>query len=151
MLKIVVSWTGEPESISVMRSSGSEKQDAEVIKAVRLCKFTPGSMDEVPFTDEYMWTYEWVADAPNTQLSRCMFGDYPRMSKRRGEEGEALLRLLKKPSGEFEFQLIKSTGHPSLDRESLVFAKHCVEHPAVKADFPVDQAVLQAFHWRLVD
>jgi protein TonB len=69
--------------------------------------------------------------------------EYPRLARRRGMEGEVLLRFVMDRSGQvLEFAIERSSGHALLDRE----AEHMIERaqplPAMPADLAGDRLQL---------
>lgn len=150
-LNVTVSSTGVPTGVSVVKASGSDEQDALVMQAIKLCEFTPGKIDSVPSSANYSLTYRWTVGEARNGLMRCFPGDFPTASMALGEAGTAVVSILREPNDEIRIQLEHSTGHHRLDRQTLIFARRCLEHPSVRADFPTGEALKQSITWALVD
>ena len=74
---------------------------------------------------------ESAPEVANLQVTRRVEPVYPAASRRLGEEGTAMFRVLVNPSGRPEsVEMLKSSGHPRLDQAALEAIRKWMFNPA---------------------
>lgn len=147
-MKVTVSPFGKPTAVTVVKSSGSKKQDDLVAKAFMLCEFSPGTLGGTPIETEYPITHNWTPGETHVGLGRCLLGDEDIGYV--GPEGRVVgVWLLRRTEDSpVEVALQKSSGASWVDRAVMNSARQCVKHPEVKADLIPKTMRAQAVRYR---
>jgi len=77
---------------------------------------------------------------------------YPRMSRRRGEEGIVVLSVDVNASGQgSNIQIVQSSGHARLDKAAIKALEKADFTPAIRFGQPHASTLMQSFNFRLTD
>ncbi|NMF97305.1 energy transducer TonB [Aromatoleum toluolicum] len=77
---------------------------------------------------------------------------YPKLSRRRGEQGKVTLRVRVRADGRAEaVEIAHSSGHPRLDDAALETVRSWRFVPARQGDTPIDSSLLVPIAFRLDD
>lgn len=143
-----VSPEGQATQPVVKQSTGSSLVDAAIVKALVECPFVPAKQEGVSIESSYDFKKTFTPLSFRGAL-RCLQEDYPEISRRLGEAGQATISFRITQDGAPELQLNQSTGFVRLDEASDTFIRRCISHRDVAVGLTTGQWYTLRVSWRL--
>ena len=149
-VQVSVNAQGAPTAASVVSSSGSRYIDDIWARALLRCKYSPAMSAGRPIDSELIVSPAWNPRAQQKGIGRCIYPPYPGEAKKKEEQGTVVVGFVIDPATRrAQSQVVSSSGHRRLDDAAKQFVDACLEHDAVRKDYPAGEPQTVQQVWQL--